>query len=179
MKPPLTPDFLNRIRDDWEQVRPDLDPGPMLAVVLLERLNAALGRQIGRTYLPSGINAAGWDLLLTLYRSAPPEGLTPTGLSDLAAITGPSVTNRIQRLVGKNLVERRGGEDDRRSVRIRLTREGRALVERLLPQHLAATAQVLSVLSLEETQMLRHLAARVLAGLEVQELDQEDGQAPG
>lgn len=179
MTPSRTPDFLNRIRDDWEQVRPDLDPEPMLAVVLLSRLNAALGRQLGHTYLPSGINAAGWDLLLTLYRSAPPEGLTPTGLSELAAITGPSMTNRIQRLVGKALVERRGGEDDRRSVRVRLTREGRALVERLLPQHLAATAQVLSVLSPQETRMLRQLAARLLANLEAQGADQDDVQAPG
>lgn len=179
MMPPRTPDFLNRIRDDWEQVRPDLDPDPMLAVVLLDRLNAALGRQIERTYLPSGINAAGWDLLLTLYRSAPPEGLTPTGLSDLAAITGPSMTNRIQRLAGKGLVERRGGEHDRRSVRVRLTREGRALVERLLPQHLATTAQILSVLGPGETQALQHLAAQLLVGLETQGTDQESVQAPG
>lgn len=179
MMPPRTPDFLNRIRDDWKRVRPDLDPDPMLAVVLLGRLNAALGRQIGRTYLPSGINAAGWDLLLTLYRSAPPEGLTPTGLSDLTAITGPSMTNRIQRLEGKGLVERQRGEHDRRSVRVRLTREGRALVERLLPQHLAITAQTLSVLGPEQTQTLQHLAAQLLAGLETPGADQENVRAPG
>lgn len=171
-----TSDFLTRIRNDWERVRPGLDSGPMLTVVLLDRLHAALGRQIERTYLPSGINAAGWDLLLTLYRSAPPEGLTPTGLSTLAAISGPSTTNRIQRLLERGLVERRGEKGDRRSVRIRLTPEGRALVERLLPDHLASTARVLSALDPAQTEQLRHLAARLLAGLEAH--DEAPTQAP-
>ncbi|BDP44408.1 MarR family transcriptional regulator (plasmid) [Deinococcus aetherius] len=179
MMPSLTPDFLARIRDDWERVRPDLDPEPMLTVVLLGRLHAALAREIEGTYLPDGVNAAGWDLLLTLYRSAPPEGLTPTGLSDLAAISGPSMTNRVQRLVERGLVERRGGERDRRSVRVRLTREGRALVERLLPQHLATTARVLSALDPVETEVLRRLAARLLLGLESRTEDGEAAQAPG
>ncbi|WP_216324373.1 MarR family winged helix-turn-helix transcriptional regulator [Deinococcus aestuarii] len=171
-----TSDFLTRIRDDWERVRPGLDSGPMLTVVLLGRLHAALGRGTEPTYLPDGINAAGWDLLLTLYRSAPPEGLTPTGLSTLAAISGPSMTNRIQRLLEKQLVERRGGEEDRRSVRIHLSPQGRALVERLLPDHLARTARVLSALDPAETEQLRYLAARLLGGLEAQ--DEASAQAP-
>ncbi|GBF06257.1 MarR family transcriptional regulator [Deinococcus aerius] len=175
----LTPDFLNRLQEDWARVRPGLDPAPMLTVVLLGRLNAALGRQLERTYLPSGINAAGWDLLLTLYRSAPPEGLTPTQLSELAAITGPSMTNRVGRLVERGLAERRGGGGDRRSVRIRLTPEGRALVERLLPQHLANTARILSALGPGETETLRQLAGQLLGALEVQAGGEQDESAAG
>ncbi|SMB79032.1 MarR family winged helix-turn-helix transcriptional regulator [Deinococcus hopiensis] len=173
MTPFLTPAFLTRIRRDWEQVQPDIDPGPMLTVVLIDRLHTALGRQTERTYGAAGINAAGWDLLLTLYRSAPPQGLTPTQLSGLAAITGPSVSNRIDRLIQKGLIERQVAERDRRSVSIRLTTEGRALVERLLPEHLQRTSQIVAALDPEETRLFGQLAARLLAHLEAEE------RAPG
>lgn len=166
---PSTLDLLERIRHDWSRTQADLDAGPMLTVLLLDRLHGALARQIERTYEGAGLNPAGWDLLLTLYRSAPPEGLTPTELSELAAITGPSMTNRVDRLAGKGLVERQACESDRRSVRIRLTPQGRALVERLLPQHLDNAARILSALDPAQTQALRSLAATLIQGLETPE----------
>lgn len=138
----------------------------MLPLLLLGRLQTALVRQIETTYQAAGINPAGWDLLLTLYRSAPPEGLTPTELSELTAITGPSITNRVDRLVGRGLAERRASSTDRRSVRVRLTDRGRALVEELLPQHVANEVQILSVLTPEETRELERLALKLLGGLE-------------
>lgn len=166
---PSTLDLLERIRHDWARTQADLDSGPMLTVLLLDRLHGALARQIERTYEGAGLNPAGWDLLLTLYRSAPPGGLTPTELSELAAITGPSMTNRVDRLAGRGLVERQASESDRRSVRIRLTPQGRALVERLLPQHLDNAARVLSALDPAQTQALRRLATTLIQGLETPE----------
>ncbi|GAA5534274.1 MarR family transcriptional regulator (plasmid) [Deinococcus metallilatus] len=169
MAPPQTSDLLERIRQDWAQTQPDLDPGPMLPLLLLGRLHTALVRQIETTYQPAGINPAGWDLLLTLYRSAPPEGLTPTQLTDLTAISGPSITNRVDRLVQKGLAERLASESDRRSVQVRLTPAGRALVEELLPHHVANEARILSALTPAETQTLERLALKLLAELEAPE----------
>lgn len=166
MAPPQTSDLLERIRRDWAQVQPDLDPSPMLPLLLLARLQSALLRQIETTYRVAGINPAGWDLLLTLYRSAPPEGLTPTQLTDLTAISGPSITNRVDRLVQKGLAERQASTSDRRSVRVRLTPAGRALVEELLPRHIENEARILAALTPTETQQLEHLALKLLAGLE-------------
>ncbi len=138
----------------------------MLLMVTLSRLHSALSRQIERTHLPSGINAASWDLLVTLYRSAPPPGLTPKQLTELTAITGPSMTNRIDRLLAKGLVERQACPDDRRSFRVRLTAAGRTLVEALLTPHLANERHILSVLTPEETQELERLALKLLVHLE-------------
>ncbi|MEW6420236.1 MAG: MarR family transcriptional regulator [Deinococcota bacterium] len=166
MAPPLTSDLLKRIRQDWAQTQPDLNPSPMLALLLLGRLQSALIRQIGTTDQSAGINPAGWDLLLTLYRSAPPAGLTPTQLTDLTAISGPSITNRVDRLVQKGLAERQASESDRRSVRVRLTPAGRALGEELLPRHIENEARILAALTPAETQQLEHLALKLLTGLE-------------
>ncbi|EYB69142.1 MarR family transcriptional regulator [Deinococcus phoenicis] len=166
MTPPETPTLLERIRQDWSQVQPGLDPGPMLPFLLLDRLHTALVRQIETTYQAAGINPASWDLLLTLYRSAPAAGLTPTELSDLTAITGPSITNRVDRLVQKGLAERQASPSDRRSVRVRLTPPGRALVEELLPHHLANETKILAALTPTEAQTLERLALKLLSRLE-------------
>lgn len=166
MPSPDTLDFLKRIRRDWAQVRPDLDASPMLLLVTLSRLHTALSRQIERTYLSEGVNPAGWDLLVTLYRSAPPTGLTPKQLTELTAITGPSMTNRIGRLLAKGLIEQQASPDDRRSFRVRLTPAGRALVERLLPAHIRNERRILAALTPEETQNLERLALKLLTHLE-------------
>lgn len=166
MTPPKTHHLLERIRTDWHRETPELDPSPMLLFLLLARLQGALGRHVEQTYTPAGINPSGWDLLLTLRRSAPDTGLTPTELSNLSAITGASITNRVSRLIEKGLVERRGSETDRRSARIRLTRQGRELVDTLLPQHVQHEASVLEALTPEERAELERLARKLLTHVE-------------
>ncbi len=158
--------LLGRIDQDWQRVRPELDTRPMLTGLLLDRLGSAFARHVGQTYSASGLNSSNWDLLLTLLRSAPPEGLTHTELSELTAISGPSMTNRVGRLLEKGLVERVVSEKDRRSALVRLTREGRALVEQLLPQHIAREREALSALSPEELEVLTQVAVKLVNHLE-------------
>ena len=133
---PSTAQLLERIRSDWGLARPGLDPAPMLTYLLLDRLHAAMQRRVSQTYESSGLNPATWDLLITLRRSAPPGGMTPTELSHLTAISGASMTNRVNRLLERGLIERQVSELDRRSSRIRLSVRGLALVDELLPRHL-------------------------------------------
>jgi DNA-binding MarR family transcriptional regulator len=161
-----TPALLERIRRDWGAARPGLDPAPMLTYLLLDRLHAALERQVSQTYLPAGLNPATWDLLITLRRSAPASGLTPTELSQLTAISGASITNRVGRLLEKGLVERHVSDHDRRSVRVRLTARGRALADQLLPRHLDNERSIFSALSPEQIGVLEHLAGTLLEALE-------------
>lgn len=163
---PTTSALLERIRADWAQVRPDLDPQPMLTLLLLDRLHSALARQVEQTYLQSDINASNWDLLLTLLRSAPPEGLTPSELSQLSAISGASITNRVARLLDKKLVERIVSPHDRRSAQIRLTPQGRALVEALVEPHVENESRMLNALSHEEQRTLEELALKLVTQLE-------------
>ncbi len=158
--------LLDRIEQDWQRMRPELDATPMLTGLLLDRLGSAFARHIEQTYSEEGINPSNWDLLLTLLRSAPPQGLTHTELSELTAISGPSMTNRVTRLLDKGLVERVVSEKDRRSALVRLTPQGRDLVERLLPQHLEREQQALSVLSGEELSALTAIARKLVEHLE-------------
>lgn len=162
----MTDPLLERIKTDWQRVHPDLDSRPMLMPIVLGRLQQALSRRVEATYRKHGLNPANWDLLLTLRRSAPAEGLTPGELTELTAVSGPSMTNRVDKLVDKGLVERNVSVHDRRSWRVRLTGRGRALVDELLPQHVENEARVLSALSAPEVRELERIALKLLRALE-------------
>ena len=61
-------------------------------------------------------------------------------------VTSGAITNRIDRLEAKGLVERVRDTGDRRSVRIRLTPRGLALVDELVAQHVANEERLLAAL---------------------------------
>ncbi len=161
-----TPKLLSRIQADWQRVRPGLDADPMLTYLLITRLQAALARRVERTHQHSGLNAASWDLLMTLRRSAPEEGLTPAELAHLTALTGASITNRIGNLRARGLAERRTNPQDRRSAFVRLTPAGKALADELLPVHLANETAIFEVLDPQDRADLRRLAFKLLEPLE-------------
>ena len=167
--------LLERIRADWQEAKPGLDPSPMLTYLLIDRLHAALERRVNLTYAPSGLNPATWDLLVTLRRSAPPQGLTPTELAQLTAISGASITNRVGRLLERGLVERQVSDHDRRSSRVRLSAAGLALADELLPRHLDNERSIFGVLNAQEREALELLAGKLLASLEEAAAETERG----
>jgi len=178
LQPHTTRQLLAQIRADWQQVRPDIDPSPMLTYLLLDRLHAALERQVSRTYAAAGLNPATWDLLITLRRSAPPQGLTPTELAGLTAISGASISNRISRLLERGLIERRVSEHDRRSSRVRLSAAGLALADTLLPRHLENEQGIFAGLAPSEVVALETLAGRLLESLEQANVSPGDPPEP-
>ena len=72
-----------------------------------------------------------------------------------------TITHRIDRLEGRGLVERRPDPNDGRVVRVRLTRTGKALVERTLVDHAANEERLLSGLSSREREQLAALLRRL------------------
>ncbi|WP_119672576.1 MarR family winged helix-turn-helix transcriptional regulator [Deinococcus sp. RM] len=163
--------FLTRVEEDWQARRPDLDASPMLRVLRLTRLGARLQAQLDRLLKQHGLNAAGWDLLLTLYRSAPPEGLRPGELLSRCAVNGPATSNRIARLSALGLITRAPHPTDRRQAYVRLNPAGLALVEALLPDFLALESGLLQVLHPAQLTELDRLTEVLLDHLEHQDAD--------
>ncbi|GGR91710.1 MarR family winged helix-turn-helix transcriptional regulator [Deinococcus sedimenti] len=158
--------FLTQLQTDWQAVRPDLNVEAMVQVLTLTRLGHHLQERLDSLLAEHSLNAAGWDLLLALYRSAPPEGLQPGQLIQVCAVRGPAISNRVTRLEERGLIQRTYSPEDRRTVRVHLTDLGRSTVEDLLPSFLLVEGQLLSPLDAEELSELTRLAGRLLSSLE-------------
>ena len=77
-------------------------------------------------------------------------------------LTSPgNLTDVIDKLERRKLVHRTICPEDRRSVRVALTEEGRMLIESVFPLHAADIHQAMSPLSLDELTILSHLLRRL------------------
>lgn len=84
-------------------------------------------------------------------------------------VTTGAITNRVDRLAERGLVERHAGAD-RRTVIVRLTPTGLALVDEVVSTHLATERSIIDSLAPREQRQLADLLRQLLVGL-------GDGQA--
>lgn len=166
-RPDHVDDHAQRVVDQWAAERPDLDASPILVVGRLHRIGLAWTTELVRVYNRHGLGEGDFDVLATLRRSGPPYELTPTALMDQTMVTSGAVTKRLDRLEGAGLVERRASASDRRSRIVALTDAGRALLDRVVPEHLANEARLLEPLTDDEKATLAALLGKLATDLGV------------
>lgn len=153
-------DAVDRVIAQWDAVRPDLDSSPVGVIGRVSRLSRLVDRRLGENFARFGIESWMYDVMATLRRSGEPYELTAGDLVRQTMVTTGAITNRIDRLVERGLVERAGAAD-RRKVIVRLTDRGRELVDEVVVDHLATEREILATLSprqqAELTTLLRSL----------------------
>ena len=105
-----------------------------------------------------------YDVLATLRRSGEPYELTAGDLTRQTMVTTGAVTNRIDRLEQRGLVER-VPSNDRRKVIVRLTKKGLDTVEEVVVGHLATEREILAVLTPRQQRDLADLLRTTLLGI--------------
>jgi len=151
--------------DQWRAERPDFDPAPMGVVGRIQRASRLLERGLIRHFATHDLQLWEFDVLATLRRAGPPYRLTTGALVEASMVTSGAITNRIDRLVAKELVTRETDAANRRSVLVTLTDRGRALVDDILVDHVDNETQMLSSLSPAEQERLVGLLRKLLIGL--------------
>lgn len=149
----------------WKRERPDLDASPLLILGRIDRLDADLDALLRPPFAGVGLASGDFDLLAALRRAGEPYELTPTALANAMLVTQGAATKRVDRLARQGYVERVASRLDGRSVPVRLTADGRVLVDRLIEIHLANEARLLSGLTAAERAQLSHLLGRLQATL--------------
>ena len=105
-----------------------------------------------------------YDVLATLRRSGEPYELTAGDLMRDTMVTTGAVTNRIDRLEQRGLVER-ATSSDRRKVIVRLTKRGLDTVDDVVTPHMATEREILSSLSLRQQHELSTMLRTMLVSL--------------
>jgi DNA-binding MarR family transcriptional regulator len=159
-------DSIDRIVGQWRRERPDIDTEPMALVGRLQRVTQALRPKLDATHERFGLTGDLFDVLATLRRSGKPYELTPTALYRDMMLSSGAMTNRIDRLESENLVERHPDPDDRRGTLVRLTKSGKALIDKALGEHVENERRLLRALSTPERAQLAALLRKLLGDLE-------------
>ncbi|MBN73784.1 MarR family winged helix-turn-helix transcriptional regulator [Gimesia chilikensis] len=161
----MAQDLIDVLIRQWKTERPDLNVEPMGVVGRVLRLATRLERRVSETLKPYGLTVGGFDILATLRRTGNPQGLTPTELMEAVMLSSGAMTNRIDRLEEQGLVERRPSPNDRRSLQVLLTAEGRKVVDKAVADRLDEAEGALCGLKAEERDQLADLLRAMLQGL--------------
>jgi DNA-binding MarR family transcriptional regulator len=78
-----------------------------------------------------------------LRRAGEPYELNPTQLMHATLLSSGGMTKRVDRLLEAGLVRRRPDPKDRRGTLVRLTRRGKAVVDRAVETHIANEERIL------------------------------------
>lgn len=159
---PTPDDEVDRIVSSWQKERPDLDSTPMLVFSRITRLARHLDLARRNAFLSHGLEPWEFDVLSSLRRSGSPYALTPGVLMNELLVSSGTMTNRIDRLEAKGLVERSPSPSDRRAVLVSLTVEGRKRVDSALKSLLDDERNLLVGISEEDEQRLSLLLKPLL-----------------
>jgi DNA-binding MarR family transcriptional regulator len=160
------PDNVDRILAQWQRERPDLDVAAIGHLGRVFRFAELADGALARMLAGHGLQPGWFDILAALRRSGPPYELTPTDLMVSTIVTSGGLTKRLDRMVEAGLVVRRPDPADRRGTRVRLTRRGRAVIDRALEDHVRNEETLLHGLTAAERRTLDRILRKLLAGLE-------------
>jgi len=155
-------DEVARIVAAWQRELPDLDTRPLEVLSRVSRLARHLDIARRKAFTASGLESWEFDVLAALRRQGSPYQLSPGKLLKETLVTSGTMTNRIDRLVKKGLVERRPLPGDRRGVLVRLRTAGQQRVDAALSDLLAREEEILAALTDHSQEELAELLRQVL-----------------
>ncbi len=89
------------------------------------------------------------------------DGVSVSELADMTGVTPGAITQFVNGLVERDLVVRENDPDDRRVVRLKLTRTARSQFEKLRREYLESAARTFDALSIGDIQKLNDIFARI------------------
>jgi DNA-binding MarR family transcriptional regulator len=166
----------SRAASTFEQEFPGLSESANRVAVELVRSSEALLSATDRVVTRHQLSRGGREALAVLEGAGEP--LSPTTIAERLMVTTASVTSLLDTLERRGLLTRERDPRDRRKLLVALTDEGRALVDRFLPEVVALQSAAMSTLTEAQRTQLHRLLARVHAGIAEVDTDSVARAAP-
>ncbi len=154
-------DEVDRIVGAWSRERPDLDFAPLQVLSRVGRLSKHLDRARRVAFTASGLESWEFDVLSALRRAGKPYQLSPKALLQQTLVSSGTMTNRIDRLVERQLVERRTDPNDGRGILVMMMTAGQERVDAAIRQLLTAEGELLDALSPADQERLAALLRKL------------------
>ena len=158
-------DEVDELVQAWRRERSDLDLGPVEVFSRIGRLARLLDRARREAFTAHALEPWEFDVLAALRRAGKPYRLSPGQLLRETMVTSGTMTNRIDRLGERGLVERSPDPHDRRGVLVGLTGAGKRAVDGAFESLLGSERDLLAELSSAERRDLAALLKRLMKPL--------------
>ena len=143
---------------------PTLDPTANEAFLNLLRTGDMVFEEIGAFLARHNISQGRFTVMMLLHRPWI-EAHTPASLAEESGVTRATMTGLIDTLEKDGMVVRQPDSQDRRTVHVSLTEQGRASLEAMLPDYFQCVSRIVSPLSARERKELVRLLQKLQEGL--------------
>lgn len=158
-------DEVDELVEAWRRERADLDLAPVEVFSRISRLARLLDLARREAFTSHSIEPWEFDVLAALRRSGKPYQLSPGQLMRQTMVTSGTMTNRVDRLTERDLVERLPDPADRRGVQVRLTAKGKKAVDSAFSALIERERALLADLSEGDRADLGQLLRRLMTPL--------------
>ena len=148
----------------------DLDDPRITLAGLLFEVHDGLTSRLGTRGAPTN------EVLIRLARS-PDQSLRMSDLAAQVTMSASGLSRAIDRLVASGSIERVACEYDRRVVHARLTAQGRAELDAMLPEHLRVLEESFSVLTDAERRQFEALLRKLRCQVNPEAVQASDAPA--
>lgn len=170
-EPPVQPDapedalqfdLVGRGMTQWRAERPDIDCSGkaivgrivMLQDIIMRRANAALARH--------GLRYPVYAVMATLRVAGKPYRMSPSQLQETLLFTSGGISNLLARVEQQGYIRRSIDPDDKRGVRVELTREGLQVIGPAMEDYAASEIAVCRSLPPDEQAAIARLLGRMI-----------------
>ena len=156
-------DIIDEIISDWAIQRPDIDcSGKAVVCRILRGYNEVIAA-LGKSLKPLGITPTIFSALVTIRRKGPQAEITVKQIMQEVLITSGATTNLLNQLLKLKLIAKRPASkaEDSRSVFIRLTPKGLALIDKAMQVQAASERKLTQLLTGAEKQQLVKLLKKM------------------
>jgi DNA-binding MarR family transcriptional regulator len=138
---------------------------------LAAEVSAALSSEYRERY---GLDIPEWRVLATLgFRD---DACSAQYISHCTRTHKSTISRAVTALMKRRLVERVENQDDRREFRLRMTRQGKALYQQLIPRLLRREREILSCLSAQQRKDFAKLLGTIEKSLGLVQTSKEAGK---
>jgi DNA-binding MarR family transcriptional regulator len=162
----MEPDHVDRLLGQWAGECPHLDVSALAVSARISRLHRFLDLRLTELLDRYSLHQGEANVLAALRRSGPPYQLTPTALSRSLLISSGAMTNRLDRLEERGLIERIPDREDGRKVQVALTPAGRDLIDEAMVTHTEDLEQVFAFVDDDAREQLGGLLRSMLLAFE-------------
>ena len=139
---------------------------------LAAEVSAALSGEYQQRY---GLDIPEWRVLATLgFRN---DACSAQYIAHCTRTHKSTISRAVTALMQRQLIERVENEDDRREFALRMTRQGTALYQELIPRLLRREQEILSCLSAPERREFAALLGKIENSLDLVQTAREAGKA--
>ena len=152
-------DAVDEILEQWSTERPELDTASLGVVIRIMSLYKEFLRQATEALAPMDLELFEYDVLSALRRQGRPYALPATGLARETGLSSGAMTNRIDKLEGKD-------KSDRRGVIVSLVPKGKKTIDQAIGLRLEAADHGLADISAHERKELCRMLRKICLAAE-------------